>query len=165
MSQTGEQTREAGTKDVRALMRLVEAGAPDAHFHVVLLGLKSCDTAGLVKKLHEGLSFSSLERMQKNLDLPLKELAELVDMSTRTLARRRARGRLEPDESDRLVRLSRVFAQTIELFEGDVVAARSWLRSSQPAFGGLTPFEMLKTEVGSREVEALIGRLEHGVFS
>jgi len=46
-----------------------------------------------------------------------------------------------------------------------MVAARQWMRSSQQSFDGATPWDMARTEVGAREVESLIGRLEHGVFS
>ena len=35
----------------------------------------------------------------------------------------------------------------------------------QKALGEKVPLELLVTELGAREVEALIGRLEHGVFS
>jgi uncharacterized protein (DUF2384 family) len=36
---------------------------------------------------------------------------------------------------------------------------------SNRALGGVSPFEMAKTEVGALEVENLITRIEHGVFS
>jgi len=39
-----------------------------------------------------------------------------------------------------------------------------WLTRAQPALGGAIPLELAKTGLGTREVEALIGRLEHGVF-
>ncbi|HSK74788.1 MAG TPA: antitoxin Xre/MbcA/ParS toxin-binding domain-containing protein, partial [Pyrinomonadaceae bacterium] len=67
--------------------------------------------------------------------------------------------------SDRLLRISRIFALSIELFEGNIEDARRWLLSSQKALGNKTPFAMSKTEIGAREVENLIGRLEHGVFT
>lgn len=165
MPHAGERRQPGVPSDIRALRRLVEAGPPGKHPYVVLLGLRSFDTPSLTRNLLEGLSFESLVRLQKNMDLPLKELAHLIDISTRTLARRRDRGRLEPDESDRLVRLSRVFALALELFEGDVESARSWLSRPQPALGDATPLDMVRTEVGAREVEALIGGLEHGVYS
>jgi putative toxin-antitoxin system antitoxin component (TIGR02293 family) len=72
---------------------------------------------------------------------------------------------LQPDESDRLLRVSRVFARAIELFEGDDRAARHWLSTPQRALGGAVPLTLAKTKVGAREVERLVGRLEHGVFS
>ena len=80
----------------------------------------------------------------------------------RTLSRRR--GRLRPDESDRLFRACRVFEMASALFEGDVSAARDWLQAAQPGLSGTIPLEIISTDVGAREVEDLIGRLEHGVF-
>ena len=68
-----------------------------------------------------------------------------------------------PEESDRLLRVSRVFGRALELFEGDRDAAATWLTSPQRALGGLVPFELAKTDVGAQEVERLVGRLEHGI--
>ena len=59
----------------------------------------------------------------------------------------------------------RVFDRALELFEGDSRAAERWLSSPKAALGGAVPSELAKTEAGAREVEALIGRIEHGVFS
>ncbi len=81
------------------------------------------------------------------------------------MGRRRERGRLEPAESNRILRVSPLFPEAIKLFEGDGVAARRWMLQKQKALGEKTPLELLATELGAREVEALIGRLEHGVFS
>ena len=59
----------------------------------------------------------------------------------------------------------RVFGKAQKLFEGDAWATERWLSSPRRALGGATPLERARTEDGAREVEALIGRLEHGVFS
>jgi putative toxin-antitoxin system antitoxin component (TIGR02293 family) len=59
----------------------------------------------------------------------------------------------------------RLYRQAVELFEGDVAAAREWLNSPAKAFAGRTPLQAAETEVGAREVENLIRRLEYGVFS
>jgi putative toxin-antitoxin system antitoxin component (TIGR02293 family) len=64
-----------------------------------------------------------------------------------------------------LLRASRLFGRTLELFEGDRDAATEWLTTAQPALGGARPIDLANTDVGAREVETLIGRLEHGVFS
>ena len=58
-----------------------------------------------------------------------------------------------------------VFGRALELFEGDARVAERWLSSPKRALGGAVPYELAKTEAGVREVEGLIGRLEHGVFS
>ena len=122
---------------------------------------------GILKARHisKGLSFSAFEHLRAAMDLPSAELAELAGIPARTLQRRKEEGRLQPDESDRLVRLSRVYGLSLELFEGDQAQARHWLASPQLAFGSRSPLSMTSTEVVAREVEALIGRLEHGVFS
>jgi len=135
------------------------------HQYLSLLGLRSFDTASLLKRLDEGLSYAAFERLKKRLEVTSHELADAALITHRTLARRKIAGRFGQDESDRLVRLSRVFARAIELFEGDVEGARSWLMHPVLALGGAVPFEMARTEVGAREVEMLIGRIEHGVIS
>ena len=69
------------------------------------------------------------------------------------------------DESDRLLRVSRVFAMALELFEGDAAAARRWFYTPAKALGGEKPITFARTELGTREVEALIDRLEQGVLT
>jgi putative toxin-antitoxin system antitoxin component (TIGR02293 family) len=63
------------------------------------------------------------------------------------------------------LRASRVFAKALELFEGDRDAASEWIRSPLPALGGETPTDTARTEAGARQVENLVGRIEHGVYS
>jgi len=133
------------------------------HEYLSLLGLRSFDTASLLKRLDEGLSYAAFERLKNRLEVTSHELADAALITHRTLARRKKEGRFGPGESDRLVRLSRVFARAIELFEGDVEGARSWLMRPVLGLGNAIPFDMARTEVGSREVEKLIHQLEHGV--
>jgi putative toxin-antitoxin system antitoxin component (TIGR02293 family) len=83
----------------------------------------------------------------------------------RTLARRKSSGRLSSDESEKLLRLSAVFEQAVDLFEGDRAGALKWLTTPKKTLENETPLAYSRTELGAREVEELIGRLEHGVFS
>ena len=115
--------------------------------------------------MKRGLPFRAFERLAKNIGLPNERLLRLVDISRRTLVRRRTEGRFLPDESDRMLRTARVFAAALSLFEGDRESALSWLEEPQLAFGGAMPLDIARTEVGAREVEDLAYRLEHGVFS
>ena len=119
----------------------------------------------VVEQLEAGLPFAALGRFQKASGLPLGTLAALLRIPPRTLVRRRAAGRLAPEESERLLRVATVFEQAVALFEGDVAVARGWLTRPKKAFAGETPMHLARTEIGAREVERLIGRLEHGVFS
>lgn len=129
------------------------------------IGINADNTQVLVRKVQEGFPFAAIEKFRKTTNFSIDEIAEWVRIPARTMSRRRVEGRLQPDESDRLLRASVVFEKAVELFEGDVPAATQWLQTSQPALGDHTPLEFTKTEVGAREVENLIGRLEHGVFT
>lgn len=146
-------------------LRSIEGDVSYPNSHLLLLGMEPIGTAELVERVEEGFSYGELEHLRENMDLSRNEIAELVRMTPRTLDRRRKEGRLQPEESDRLLRLCRVFGSALELFEADVEAAREWLSSPQMALGGSVPFDMARSEIGAREVESLIGRLEHGVFS
>jgi putative toxin-antitoxin system antitoxin component (TIGR02293 family) len=72
---------------------------------------------------------------------------------------------LKPDESERVDRIERVYRLAIELFEGDKAEAVKWLKEPNRGLANQPPLDFSRTEIGAREVENLIGRLEHGVFS
>ncbi len=133
-------------------------------FHT-FLGVKSANTLQLVRSIERGFAFEKLERVRRETGFPMELLAVSVGISSRTLSRRRKEKKLSPSESDRLVSVSRLLTLAVRLFENDKEKAFRWFRNPNRALGNLTPLEMAATETGSREVEDLIGRLEHGVFS
>jgi putative toxin-antitoxin system antitoxin component (TIGR02293 family) len=141
---------------------VVRAATP---LYASLIGLRTADPLEVVERVREGLAFEALERFQKNTNLSTSEVADLVAIKARTLHRRREEGRLDPEESDRLVRVSRVYARAIELFEGDAEGARLWFQAPARALRGVAPIALAGTDIGAREVEALIDRLEHGVLA
>ncbi len=129
------------------------------------LGLNCTGTQELVRRIEQGLPYKTLESLSEASGLTAQEIGSVLAIPARTLARRRVSGKLSMEESERLLRLSNVFEKAVELFEGDVAAAVNWLVSPRKALGDHTPLEYSRTELGAREVEGLIGRLEHGVFS
>jgi len=157
--------RERSGEDLRRFRDRIGAVDGGGSAYVLLLGFEPLDNAALVARVEEGFSYRALERLRSNVGLSREALADLVQINPRTLDRRKEGGQLRPEESDRLLRAARVFGGAIALFEGDADAARTWLSSPQRALGGAVPLEMARTEVGAREVENLVGRLEHGVFS
>lgn len=130
---------------------------------LTILGLRARSTLELLEKVERGFSYATFVRLQRAIDVPAQDLADFVQIPARTLLRRKETGRLRSDESDRVLRVSRLLERAIELFEGDAEAARNWLASPAKALGGHTPLDFARTEAGAREVESLIGRLEHGV--
>ena len=129
------------------------------------LGLTASSAGELIQQVERGFSFKALHTLEAKSGLPRGTLASLVGIPQRTLARRKSKGKLTPEESERLLRLGTVFELAVELFEGDNATALRWLTAPRKALEGKTPLAYACTEVGAREVENLIGRLEHGVFS
>ena len=153
------------TKDLERFRQYLRGGAPGPHAYVILLGLETFDPPDLFRAVKKGLSYRTFERFRRNTSLSFARVADLIDIPRRTMTRRKREGRFLQDESDRLLRASRLFGKTLELFEGDRDAATEWLTTAQPALGGLVPLDLATSEVGAREVERLVGRLEHGVFA
>jgi putative toxin-antitoxin system antitoxin component (TIGR02293 family) len=150
--------------DVDLLRRFFREGAPGPNAHVVLLGLSAFDTFDLVDAIQKGFRYQTFERFRRNIALPVETIMALVNIPRRTLTRRKLEGRFAPEESDRLVRASRVYSKALQLFDGDSRAASHWLVAPQRGLGGQIPVAVSSTDVGAREVERLIDRLEHGVF-
>jgi putative toxin-antitoxin system antitoxin component (TIGR02293 family) len=151
--------------DVERLRRFFREGAPGPNVHVVLLGLSAFDTFDLVDAIQKGFRYQTFERFRRNIALPVEILLGLVNIPRRTLTRRKLEGRFAPEESDRLVRASRVYSKALQLFDGDRQAASHWLVAPQRGLGGEIPVAVSSTDVGAREVERLLDRLEHGVFA
>lgn len=129
------------------------------------LSLRKASTSSIISRIDAGLPYRSLRVLTTNSGLSEPSVAKAAGIPPRTLARRKAEGRFSPSESERVIRIALVFDKALALFEGDTTAAVRWFTAPRPALGGESPLAYCRTEVGAREVENLIGRLEHGVFS
>ncbi len=56
------------------------------------------------------------------------------------------------------------FAEVVEMFEGDRVAADRWLSSPAHGLGNRTPISLMETKLGIEKVRTLVGQLERGVL-
>ena len=117
----------------------------------------------LREAIRDGFPHAVLEELMRASGLTLKELADALDLSSRSLQRRR-RGRLARFESDRLYRLARLLALARENL-GDAARASDWLKRSNHALGGVAPIAAIDTELGARQVENLLGRIAYGGIS
>src|SRR6266542_2455060 len=128
------------------------------------LSAKAKHPSDLIRQIQKGLRFSELETLQNSLEMPFEQLASKLSISRSTLQRRKAAGRLSPDESDKVMRFSRLLEHATNVF-GDVNKARVWLKFPQYGLGGAVPLEYAETEIGAREVDNLLGRIDYGVYS
>lgn len=129
------------------------------------LGLAALATDELIDAVQRGLSFRALETFSSETGFAPANVASMIQIPERTFARRKSSGRLSPDESERLLRISTIFEKAVALFEGNVGEAVEWLTQPKKALGDKAPLSYSRSELGAREVENLIGRLEHGVFT
>lgn len=159
------ETPSSETAQIEAYREAIKGGRADANWYVSLVGLRPQDPIRISKRVQKGLAFQAFVRLQRNTGLSMGDLAEAASIKPRTLHRRKKQGRLDPEESDRLLRVSRIFGRALELFEGDPDAARQWLANPQGGLGGERPMVLARTDLGAREVEALVDRLEHGVLT
>ena len=117
------------------------------------------------EEIVNGLPFSALESFEKNSGLTADAIQKVLALTPRLRAKRKEQKRLTPFEAERLVRLARIVELATELHEGNRQQAARWLESPSRVFSGETPIDRAVTEVGARDVESLIGRLEHGVYT
>jgi len=130
-----------------------------------LLGMEEVRTSELVRRVSEGFPYGVIENLRENVGLSTGEVAHLVGINPRTLSRRKREGRLHADESDRVLRLSRIYGRALGLFGGDPDKTRHWLSTPKVALGGESPLDYSRVDVGAQEVVDLIGRIEHGIPS
>lgn len=130
-----------------------------------LFAFAAGDHAGIIQALKTGLPVNAFQRFLEASRLTAQDAQTVIGIPKSTLARRQHSGRFTPQESERVYRLVHLFGLAADLFEGDRTAAKDWMERPQRAFGGETPIERAATELGARDVEQLIGRLEHGVFA
>jgi putative toxin-antitoxin system antitoxin component (TIGR02293 family) len=117
-----------------------------------------------VSVIRRGISSAAVDSLTKSIRLTQSELATVLGIPERTLARRKKEGVLNSEESAKLVRLARVVERAKDVFE-DFEASLNWLKSPNAALSGATPLSLLDTDIGAESVLDTLGRIEHGVFA
>jgi putative toxin-antitoxin system antitoxin component (TIGR02293 family) len=163
--------KSTGTGGVKVSAKALKDKASDNAYEASptrYLGLKK-GQGGNLRLSHlvaNGLSPKSAEFLAENLNLPASEFTiHYVQVPKQTMARRKALGKLNVAESDRVARFARLLKQATDMMEGNQNAAIGWLKSPQVLLENQAPLEYARTESGAAEVQQLIGRIESGVYS
>jgi putative toxin-antitoxin system antitoxin component (TIGR02293 family) len=123
------------------------------------------DDLAMARMVSVGLPVMAIRKLGAALGVRPVKVGSLVNINEKTLERRLQSGaRLRPAESERVARLMRIMALATGALESEH-RAREWLRSPLKVLAGKSPLDLISTEPGAREVEHVLGRLEHGVFS
>jgi putative toxin-antitoxin system antitoxin component (TIGR02293 family) len=122
------------------------------------------ETSDLLRAVRGGLPYASLEALTRRLGLELSAVGAVVGIPGRTLARRKHERLLSPVESDRLYRLAYV-THVASAVLGGVEAARRWVGRAYRSVGGAEPMSLLDTDIGCRQVEEVLVRLNYGLYA
>jgi putative toxin-antitoxin system antitoxin component (TIGR02293 family) len=122
------------------------------------------DAGQMLDVVRKGLPYAALEALVRVLAVRSGEVTRLLGVAPRTLARRKVARRLAPAESDRLYRLAYVTLLAADVL-GSLDKAKGWLTQPNRALAGTPPLRLLDTEIGERQVEEVLERINHGIFS
>lgn len=115
--------------------------------------------------VRNGMPASALDRLAEQLGVSLAEVQLVVGIPAATAARKRAANDiLKPAFSDRAFRIARMLTLATDVLESREKAAH-WMREPNRALRGEAPLRLLDTEIGAREVETVLERIEHGIYS
>ena len=129
-----------------------------------LAQLEEMPQGDLIRVVSSGLPARLARELARCLEISLDDMAGLLRMNPRTLQRRMGEGSLDLSESERLWQLSRLFHRAEEVLESRA-GALHWFKNPIAALGWATPMAYARTAVGLRELENILGRIEHGVYS
>ena len=128
---------------------------------IASLRINAPDRLALAEKIHRGLRGDQVQGFLATAGMTQEQLFAGAHIPVSTGRRRLAEGRFTDHESERIARIARIHDATADLFPAP--RATQWLMAPNPRLGGRTPFAAAGTELGAAEVEALLGRLAHGV--
>ena len=118
------------------------------------------DFIELIKK---GIPRKSLDHLMLNTGLTATELATVMHTSDRTLRRYKPSKLLNPEQSERVIELARLYSRGEEVFEG-LDPFREWMEGAVLALGNKRPKDLLDTSLGIEMLMDELGRIEQGVF-
>lgn len=120
--------------------------------------------AVMMRRIRSGLPAESFVEAAQQLGVSQETLATKLGLVSRTLNRKRkAHEKLSSQESERVMRVVRVWQRARTLFRSDEAIAE-WLLRPTTALDQAAPLDLLDTDVGTIEVESLITGLAYGNF-
>ena len=125
-----------------------------------VLGQKVTSEADLARLVHRRIPLRALVYVKRG-GFSDQEIGRFI-IPERTQRHRKAKRQpLTVEESDRVVRLTRIQAMTEDVF-GDVEKANCWLRENLAILDGKPPLEVARTESGARVVEQMLAKIDWG---
>ena len=111
-----------------------------------------------------GVPKLSIDILAGIMDIPMTTMANLLNMSYKTLTRKNKTDLLDPMVSSHTSEISDTIVKGFEVFE-DGGRLNKWLNKENRALKGRKPFDLMYTPTGIKLVNQVLGRLEEGIYS
>ena len=114
--------------------------------------------------IRNGIPKKAIDNLVEKTGIPVNEMAILMRLSDRTLRRYNPQTLLNPEQSERVVELSRLYSRGEDVF-GNLDNFKEWMNSTVMALGNIKPKTLLDTSLGIDILMNELGRIEHGIFA
>lgn len=128
-----------------------------------ILGIYVKNQKALNHSINDGLNASCLKLLQNELALNSLELSQLLNISIRTLSRRKSSGKLNKNESQSVFLLAIMIVIANKVL-ADHGSALRWLKSPKKALNGISPLEHANSDQKIEKLINILHQIEHGVF-
>ncbi len=114
--------------------------------------------------IRKGIPKKAIDNLVDKTGIPVNEMAVLMRLSDRTLRRYDPQTLLNPEQSERVVELSRLYSRGEFVF-GHLDHFKEWMNSTVMALGNIKPKSLLDTSLGIDILMNELGKIEHGIFA
>jgi putative toxin-antitoxin system antitoxin component (TIGR02293 family) len=121
-------------------------------------------TQDFIELIRKGISRKSLDHLMETTGITAPEMSAILHTSDRTLRRYTPSKLLNPEQSERVFELARLYSRGEEVF-GNLDGFKNWINSTVIALGNKKPKEFLDTSIGIDMLMEELGRIEHGIFA
>ena len=123
----------------------------------------SCPLAW-ISAIRKGFPALALDSFELNINATNTELVQILGISRQALERRWHKSILSTSDSERLLRVASVIVRAEDAFD-NFDKALIWMKEPNISLGGEAPISLLDTDIGTKLVVDVLGRIEHGVFA
>lgn len=111
-----------------------------------------------------GIDKKSLLHLAKKIDFDIKDLAQILHISERTIQRYDLNKKLSVEASAKALQLAKLYAKGENVF-GDLDRFKHWMEHPNMALAMKRPKELLDTTFGFQLLSEELVRIEHGIFA
>ena len=117
-----------------------------------------------VRIANKGIKKQSVTRLAELMDIPMKDIAVLLNISYKTLGRKKETDTLDSISSSISIEIAETISKGLSVFEDSDKLSR-WLQKENRALQGEKPIDLLNTPTGIKMVNKVLGRIEEGIYT